>query len=435
MKKLIIFLKLLLIMPVFLTAGIFSQNITNTLGSSGTFTIKSSASNLFTLSPAGQVNILKTLRLEHTTNSTTGVLYIANNYFMHNYGSSNTFLGESSGNFTMSGRFNTAIGFGTLFNVTTGEKNSAYGFGSLGNITTGSQNSGFGYGSLSALKSGNSNSAYGNLSLLRNTASFNSAFGELSLFNNTTGADNSSFGYLALSTNATGSWNSAFGSESLQYSTMNFNTGIGYIAGYLNTGGSGNVNIGYNSQPSSGSAVNQFTIGNSQITTLRCAVTTITSISDARDKKNIHDLSLGLNFIMKLRPRQYNWDKREWYEKGISDGTKMHEAPTAGFIAQELDGAQTDANAEWLNLVLKDNPEKLEAVAGNLLPVIIKAIQELHLENEEIKKTNADLKVKNNEYKQVLIKTNEMQDLLEIEIEQIRKTQVNEIISSTEENK
>ena len=45
----------------------------------------------------------------------------------------------------------------------------------------------------------------------------------------------------------------------------------------------------------------------------------------------------------------------------------MKEEPTAGFIAQELDEAQTTGNAEWLNLVLKDNPEKWEATPGNLL--------------------------------------------------------------------
>ena len=46
---------------------------------------------------------------------------------------------------------------------------------------------------------------------------------------------------------------------------------------------------------------------------------------------------------------------------------KCQKLPTAGFIAQELDEAQTVENADWLNLVLKDNPEKLEATYGNLL--------------------------------------------------------------------
>ena len=36
----------------------------------------------------------------------------------------------------------------------------------------------------------------------------------------------------------------------------------------------------------------------------------------------------------------------------------MQETPTAGFIAQEFDEIQKTENAEWLNLVLKDNPDK-----------------------------------------------------------------------------
>jgi len=104
-----------------------------------------------------------------------------------------------------------------------------------------------------------------------------------------------------------------------------------------------------------------------------------------RDKRNITNLTMGLDFITKLSPRQFNWDKREWYDANISDGSKMQQSPTAGFIAQELDEVQTTANAQWLNLVLKDNPEKLEATYGNLLPIMVKAIQELKAENDALK--------------------------------------------------
>ena len=134
--------------------------------------------------------------------------------------------------------------------------------------------------------------------------------------------------------------------------------------------------LGYNAQASSASATNEITFGNSSITSLRANVTSITSLSDRRDKKNISDLSLGLDFLMTLRPRQFNWDKREWYSAGQSDGSKMENNPTAGFISQELDQAQNSQNAEWLKLVMKNNPEKWEATYGNLLPVMVKAIQE-----------------------------------------------------------
>jgi len=70
----------------------------------------------------------------------------------------------------------------------------------------------------------------------------------------------------------------------------------------------------------------------------------------------------------------------------------MQAMPTAGFIAQELDEAQTKAQSEWLNLVLKSNPDRLEATLGNLLPVMVKAIQELKSENDVLKKELATLR-------------------------------------------
>ncbi|GIV45290.1 MAG: hypothetical protein KatS3mg036_0108 [Ignavibacterium sp.] len=88
------------------------------------------------------------------------------------------------------------------------------------------------------------------------------------------------------------------------------NTAVGVNAGSNVTTGSNLTLIGYNAQPSSQSATNQITLGNNQITSLRCNVTSISSLSDVRDKKNIKDLSLGLDFLMNVKPREFNWDKR-----------------------------------------------------------------------------------------------------------------------------
>lgn len=71
-----------------------------------------------------------------------------------------------------------------------------------------------------------------------------------------------------------------------------------------------------------------------------------------------------------------------WHESGWLENAGT---PTAGFVAQELDEAQTNARAEWLNLVLKSTPDRLEATPGNLLPVVVKAIQDLKNENDLLK--------------------------------------------------
>ena len=47
----------------------------------------------------------------------------------------------------------------------------------------------------------------------------------------------------------------------------------------------------------------------------------------------------------------------------------------AGFIAQELQEAQT--SYKYLRLVDDENADKLEASEGNLIPLLVKAIQEL----------------------------------------------------------
>ncbi|MDQ3020956.1 MAG: tail fiber domain-containing protein [Bacteroidota bacterium] len=460
--KLNLFSKSVILFLMFATS-VFSQSITNTLGTSGLFLIKDAANNYLSLTQStGQVNILKTLRLENTTSSSQGVMFKGADRFLHSFGSSNLFLGVNSGNFTLTGAgakigigqssltslttgdANTALGYLTLTSNTEGYSNTALGYQSLKFNNTGYSNTAVGHLTLYGNTSGISNTAFGDLSLYSNiSGNYNSALGDHALYSNIQGDDNTAVGYKSLETNEAGNKNTAVGFVSLRYNTNgventalgygslnsnltgrsntgvglaslnsntlgnyntsvgmhsllanidgSFNTALGYSAGSNVTTGDNLTLVGYNAQPSSGSANNQITLGNNNVFSLRCNVQTITSLSDMRDKKNITDLNLGLDFLMKVKPRIFNWDKREWYENNISDGTMIQKIPTAGFIAQELDEVQKTENAEWLNLVLKDNPEKIEATYGNLLPVMVKAIQELKSENDILKQNNERL--------------------------------------------
>jgi hypothetical protein len=204
------------------------------------------------------------------------------------------------------------------------------------------------------------------------------------MYNNFIGSYNSAFGDRSLISNTLGSYNAAYGGNTLSSNTEGiYNTAIGYQSGSTTTTGNNNTLIGYDAQTSSPSASNEVVLGNGSVTAIRAQVTTLTSLSDARDKKNITDLSLGLNFINSLKPRAFNWDKREWYSNKIADGSKMKKEQTAGFIAQELDASQQQFNAEYLNLVYKTSPDKWEATYGNLLPVIVKSIQELSAQKDK----------------------------------------------------
>lgn len=402
---------LFIALSFFISASVFGQNITNTLGANGLFTIKDATTNYFTLKQStGQVNILKTLRLENTTNSTTGVIYSGPNRFMHNFGNENTFLGENSGNFTMTGNYNTGVGKLSLISNTIGSSNTGVGRWSLAANTTGNYNTGVGDFSLAINTTGNSNTGVGGLSLKSNsTGNYNTGIGIGSLEFNTTGNSNTGIGNASLSSNTTGYANTGVGFGSLSSNTTGgYNTSIGNYAGSTITTGSNNTNVGNGAEPLTSTSSNQITLGNNQVNALRCNVQSFFSLSDMRDKKNIQDLSLGLDFIMKLKPRQFNWDKREWYEGNNSDGSKMSEIPTAGFISQELDAAQTTDNADWLNLVLKENPDRWEAAYGNLLPVMVKAIQDLKAENENLKSEVESLKVSNDRIAKLEKMVNEM---------------------------
>lgn len=200
------------------------------------------------------------------------------------------------------------------------------------------------------------------------TGARNCAFGRRALAVAVTDSANSAFGYVALTANNGGSNNTAIGSQSLPgITTGNNNTALGADTATSATTGSNNTSLGFQASPTGSAVSNEFTLGNSSVATLRCQVTSITALSDKRDKENIKEIKLGLDFINQLLPVEFDWNMR--------DGAKVGESDT-GFIAQDLQKAQENGN--YLpGLVYESNPEKLEASYGKLLPVIVKAIQEL----------------------------------------------------------
>lgn len=207
------------------------------------------------------------------------------------------------------------------------------------------------------------------------TGSNNTGIGNNALRDNTSGEYNTALSHASLLQNTTGSENTAIGFGTLLSSNGNQNVAVGFQAGGLLTTGSNNVLIGYGSDAATSTTNNSITLGNSSHNVLRCAVTSITSLSDERDKKDIKDLSTGLEFVEGLRPVEFTWNDRD--ENG------KHDIADFGFIAQDLKKAQEDAEkAEVLKLVYDENPEKLEASYGKLIPILVKAIQEL---SEEVK--------------------------------------------------
>jgi len=93
--------------------------------------------------------------------------------------------------------------------------------------------------------------------------------------------------------------------------------------------------------------------------------TTITAISDQRLKENIQNIDVGLNAVLALKPRKFDWKAGKGKDK---KGDR-------GWIAQEFEQVFPDMISTW-----KDEPpegeEPYKAINADLIPVLVAAIQE-----------------------------------------------------------
>jgi hypothetical protein len=109
--------------------------------------------------------------------------------------------------------------------------------------------------------------------------------------------------------------------------------------------------------------------------------TTISAISDQRYKENIQDLDVGLDKIMALKPRKFDW------KAGKGKDIKGDR----GFIAQEFEQVFPDLIDEWAGPA-PEGEEPYKSVRQDLIPVLVKAIQELKAELDSVKAELATLK-------------------------------------------
>lgn len=346
---------LILISVILIPLELISQNINGKLGTGGQFIIRDTNNTFLTVPQnTGYLTLNRSLTLPNTTSSALGNIFKGTDRFLHNYQVSgtdglNTFLGINSGNFTMSGSINYHASF-----------NTAVGSGSLSSNTTGYQNVAMGYFSLSS---------------------------------NNSGFSNVGIGVGSLYTNITGQYNTAVGQTSLLNNTGNTNTALGYNTGSNITTGSNNTAIGNSAQVPSNTGSNQVRIGNASVTYAGVQVAwTITS--DSRWKDNITGLKLGLGFISKLNPVSYTRKNDETHKMEY------------GFIAQEVEEVLKQngvTNSGMLNI---DDEGRYELRYNDLLAPMVKAIQELKAENDELKDK--------------LSKFEQIQNILAVEIDKLK---------------
>jgi hypothetical protein len=251
-----------------------------------------------------------------------------------------------------------------MFNNTTGSYNVAFGESALNANTTASNNTAVGYSALDACTTAGANTAVGS-----------GAGGSI-----TTGGSNTTMGEASLSTCTTGQQNTAFGTNAgADVTTGNNNLLLGLNSG-RSTSPSGSLTTGSN----------VICLGDNSITNAFVKVAwTVTS--DARDKADITDSTYGLSFVQGLKPVHFKWDDRSNYVDFISDGSKKGSKTQLGFLAQDVVALEKAHGAVKGDLLVADDTKEeeiLRITETKLIPVLVKAIQELKAEFDAYKATH-----------------------------------------------
>ncbi len=337
---------------------------------------------------------------------------------------------------------NTAIGSKSLYKNTVGSYNTAVGINSLLNNTIGNQNTALGLNALSSNIAGHNNVALGSFALRTSNGNNNIGIGASAGFQNSSGSNNIAIGTGALSVNASGSSNIAIGSnagfnelgsDKLYIETTSAGKNDALIYGdfaadslllnaktinkfSLNIRGSNPLEMGYGAAGKQtdagrlcygcfgdpahwlgivgggtaalggdrviklwsegglrikGNALpntdNGHSLGQSGLRWSSVwAVNGVINTSDANLKTNILNSPYGLNEIMQMKPVQYNWK------------TNPDEDLQIGFLAQDIQKIIPEA------VVVPANGDPLGMKYSELIPVLVKAIQEQQKRIDEL---------------------------------------------------
>jgi hypothetical protein len=287
-----------------------------------------------------------------------------------------TALGSGAGDSVTSASGTTAIGKNAGTAITSGISNTFVGEEAGLVCTDGILNTAIGLAALSSLTS----------------ASGNSAIGWFAGAGITTGFRNTAIGRSSMSACTTGGFNTALGTDALDSTNFDNTTGVG-----------------------SSSAVtgnDQVQLGDSATTTY--AYGAVQNRSDSRDKTDIQDSNLGLDFVMQLQPRMFRWDMREdykppkpnenasqeewdaWCEASklanlTHDGTHKRNRFHYGLVAQEVKSTMDAMGVDfggYQDHSIKGGDAVLSLGYEELIAPLIKAIQELKAEFDEYKRTH-----------------------------------------------
>ena len=318
-----------------------------------------------------------TLAIQGTTTTSGGALRL---YSSNDSVSAYIFLDNASGL-----SINTATSHPIVFRTAAAARLKIDATGFIYNQGNGTNNVSFGSGA-------------GNVANI--TGAKNTFLGALAGDTVVSGYENIGIGYNALEGVATGSGGIAIGIEAGNFTSGNGNIAVGYGAngsgavtgsrnisigdatGYNVTSGGNNILIGTNAgrsgfqTPQSLGSVttnsNEIQMGNTSHTGAYIQIAW-TTVSDARNKTNFKEIPLGLDFVSQLKPTSFEFKKER--ESNEADGIERY-----GFLAQDILELEGDKPV----IVNNNDKENLKYTSDHLIPVLVKAIQELTAKVEKL---------------------------------------------------
>jgi hypothetical protein len=239
-------------------------------------------------------------------------------------GSYNTALGSQSMYASFGGSYNFMAGYYTGYNHVAGSYNCYIGYYAGMNNTNGNYNIAIGsnclgYGGPPPAGNHSQNIALGNYAMSRaRICQNNVAIGAYAMQYDDDGHRNVALGFEAGLHWAGGLGNYRYGGTDQIF--------LGARSKALADGGTNEIVIGANAV---GGGSNTITLGNDEITELRCQVTTISAISDTRVKEEIApaDLSICLDAVHELPVHRWQWS----YIAGVH-----RDRHVTGFLAEEI---------------------------------------------------------------------------------------------------
>lgn len=325
-------------------------------------------------------------------------------------------------NIDVGGQQNTAFGYNALKNATTTQQNVAIGNSALAGIdTSGYQNTAVGNRALQALGGGDNSrghTAIGNdalSSLVTPDGVGITAVGQAAGRALTSGQQSTIIGYGAYTWATTGSSNVIVGNSAAEGQgaglgrTLTSSVAIGFRSMYTTGIGTTNTAVGTDSlysgdyQNSSGFGAYAAVTGSNQVQLGNAATTTyaygaVQDRSDARDKADVRDTTLGLDFISKLRPVDFKWDYRDDYKSIYElaemsadeqaqfwanpnkDGSRKRSRYHHGLIAQEVKSTLDELGIDfggYQHHSISGGKDVMTIGYNELIAPLIKAVQEL----------------------------------------------------------